>query len=378
MKKFKELLEQRWFANLFVVCAGILFYLIVTHVHLLAKVLGAVVNTISPIIGGLIFAYIIDPFTKFFEFHIFKKIKKEKLRRTLSVAVAIVIVLALIVLFFVALVPSIASSIMGIASNASGYADTIRELMRKVNSLNIGLRFDPTKLVEYTEKAFSALLTYVNQNSGNILSASSNIGRSIFNGIVGFIIGVYFLLGKHFLLEGIIEIRKSFVPEDRLQHDNDFLKRVHEIFIRFIGFDLLDGAIVGAVNAVVMMICGMPYVALVSLVVGITNLLPTFGPIAGGAIGALILLLNNPMRALYFIIITIVIQTIDGYILKPRLFGDTFGIPAVWTLIAIILGGKLFGIAGILLAIPFAAIINILYKEQAIPWLEEHKKIINK
>lgn len=378
MKRFQELLEKRWFANLFVVCAGILFYLLMTHLYLFAGAFRAVMDTIAPIVVGLVMAYIIDPFTKFFEHHVLVKMKNEKLRRTLSVVIAIVIVVALIVLFFVALVPSIVSSIVGIASNAGQYADNIQNLMKQLNDLNIGLHLDPTNLVNYTETAMSALLDYVNANSGHILSASSSIGRSLFNGMIGFIIGVYFLLGKSFLLNGLYEIRRSFIPAEQLKHHNEFWKRVHEIFIQFIGYDLLDGLIVGIVNAIVMAILGMPYIALISVVVGITNLLPTFGPIAGGAVGALILLLNNPIHALYFIILTIVIQTVDGYILKPRLFGGSFGIPAVWTLIAIILGGQMFGIVGILLAIPFAAIINILYHEQFEPWMQKHKAEINK
>jgi predicted PurR-regulated permease PerM len=179
-------------------------------------------------------------------------------------------------------------------------------------------------------------------------------------------------------LDGIYEIRKGFIPAEQLKIHNAFWKRVNDIFIQFIGYDLLEGLIVGVINAIVMAIFGMPFIPLISVVVGVTNLLPTFGPMVGGAVGALILLLNNPIHALWFIIITVVIQTVDGYIIKPRLFGGSFGIPAVWTLIAIILGGQMFGVTGILLAIPFAATINILYKEQFVPWLQNHQKLVNK
>ncbi|MCR5640669.1 MAG: AI-2E family transporter [Lachnospiraceae bacterium] len=378
MKKFHELLEKRWFANLFVVCAGILFYLLMTHLYMFAGAFAAIMDTIAPIVVGLIIAYIIDPFTKFWEFRVLHKIKNEKVRRTIAVILALVVVLLLIVLFFVALVPSLVSSVVGLASNADNYAANIRSLMKQLNALHLGFHLDPSKLVEYTDKALGMLLTYMNQNSDSILSASTNFGRSLFNAVIGFIIGVYFLLGKKYLLNGIYDIRKAFIPADQLKKHNTFWKRVHEIFIQFIGYDLLDGFIVGLVNAIIMAIFGMPYVALISVVVGVTNLLPTFGPIAGGAVGAIILLLNNPIQALYFIIITAIIQTIDGYILKPRLFGGSFGIPAVWTLIAIILGGKMFGIPGILLAIPFAAILNILYHEQFKPWMAEHKAEMNK
>ncbi len=102
---------------------------------------------------------------------------------------------------------------------------------------------------------------------------------------------------------------------------------------------------------------------LISVVVAVTNLAPTFGPIAGGAVGALILLLVNPLDALWFLIFTVVLQTLDGYVIKPRLFGESLGVPAVWILITLIVGGRMFGMIGILLAIPIAAIILFACKE---------------
>ena len=106
---------------------------------------------------------------------------------------------------------------------------------------------------------------------------------------------------------------------------------------------------------------------------GITNLAPTFGPIVGAVIGAFILVLVNPWYALWFLIFTIILQTIDGYILKPRLFGESLGVSALMVLISIIIGGRLFGVIGILFAIPFAAIIDFVWKDYVIKKLEERK-----
>ena len=118
----------------------------------------------------------------------------------------------------------------------------------------------------------------------------------------------------------------------------------------------------------------MPYNILISVVVGITNLAPTFGPIVGGLIGAFILLLVNPWQALWFILFTLVLQTIDGYILKPKLFGNSFGVSSIWILITIIVGGRMFGVWGILLAIPFAAIADYFYRDVIWKKLEKRAK----
>ncbi|MCR4999888.1 MAG: AI-2E family transporter [Lachnospiraceae bacterium] len=378
MKKFHELLEQRWFSNLFVVCAGILFYLLMTHLYMFAGAFGAVRRVVAPIIIGIIIAYLLDPLAKFFELKVLHRMKNEKVRRYIGVVLAILVVLLLVGLFFAMLVPSLISSVVGIASNAETYGKNIQKMMSDINRVMPNLKLEPEKFVSFAEGILNQVMTYATKNSGDILSASTNIGKSVFNGLIGFIIGIYILLSKRYLLDGIYEIRKGFIPAEQLKKNNAFWARVHEIFIQFIGYDLLEGLIVGAINAIVMAILGMPFIPLISVVVGVTNLLPTFGPMVGGVVGTIILLLNNPIHALWFIIMVIVIQTIDGYIIKPRLFGGSFGIPAVWTLIAIILGGQMFQVVGILLAIPFAAIINILYKEQFVPWLAKRKVKINK
>ena len=118
----------------------------------------------------------------------------------------------------------------------------------------------------------------------------------------------------------------------------------------------------------------MPYVVLVSVLVGVTNLAPTFGPFVGGIVGALILLLVNPWYALWFLLFTLILQTIDGYILKPKLFGDSLGVPAVWVLVSIIFFGRLFGILGVIISIPLAAIVNYTYQTRIVDRLRKRRE----
>jgi predicted PurR-regulated permease PerM len=163
------------------------------------------------------------------------------------------------------------------------------------------------------------------------------------------------------------------MKDERYNKWADCLNRCNKILIRYIGVDVVDGIVVGVVNFLFMIIMRMPYAALISVIVGITNLAPTFGPIVGAVIGAFILVLVNPWHALWFLIFTIILQTIDGYILKPRLFGESLGVSALMVLISIIIGGRLFGVIGILFAIPFAAIIDFVWKDYVIKKLEERK-----
>ncbi|MBP5652482.1 MAG: AI-2E family transporter, partial [Lachnospiraceae bacterium] len=126
--------------------------------------------------------------------------------------------------------------------------------------------------------------------------------------------------------------------------------------------------------ALFMMIMRMQYVGMISVVVALTNLIPTFGPIFGGVVGAFILLMVKPWHALAFIIFTLVLQTVDGYIIKPNMFGDSLGVSGLLILVTIITGGKMFGVPGILLSIPFAAILDFVYKDYILVKLRENRE----
>lgn len=380
MKKWEELLEKRWVANLVAVCGGVLLYMLLDNFGIISEKVAAIFRMLSPIIVGLVMAYLIDPIAKFFDQKVFRMMKNESRRWGLSVILAIIFVMILIILFIISLVPSLIDSFNLLVANLENYAANIDGVIAKINDLGIplNLKLNLVDIIEYIEDTTDDLLNYIVKNMNVILKTSQNIGVSLFNGVVGFIFGIYFLLGKKNLLAGGNELRQATMKEQTFQKHNEFWNRCHEIFIRYIGYNLLDGMIVGVVNGIVMLILQMPYVTLISVVVGVTNLLPTFGPIIGAVIGAFILVLNRPVYALWFLILTIVLQTIDGYVLKPKMFGGSMGIPPVWTLIAIIIGGKLFGVMGIFLAIPVAAVISFLYKERFLPWLKNRKQTSEK
>ena len=161
---------------------------------------------------------------------------------------------------------------------------------------------------------------------------------------------------------------------DKVYDDSvEFLSRCNAILNRYVICDLLDGLIVGVANAVFMAVCGMQYIGLVSVVVGVANLIPTFGPLVGAVIGTFILLMVNPIHAFLFLIFTIILQTIDAVVIKPKLFGNTFGVSGLLILVALVISGKVFGIIGIIFSVPVVAIGDYVYREILIPRLELRK-----
>lgn len=380
MKKIDKLIKNRRVIYALsalaagVLCAVAIFFIVFLNVNSISGFFEGVTRVLAPIIIGLVFAYIIDPVAKFFETKVFVKLKKENLRRTLSAVIALVLVLSLLTLFIGTLIPNLISSISMLMDNADTYYATIEKAVNQINSLGFGLHIDLSAIEASIRNWLGDFVNNLSQNLSSILSTTKNIGAVLLNILIGVILAIYILFSKKYLLSGLQRLRKAIYTPKQYESDTRFWNRCHDIFTQYIGCNIIDALIIGISNAIFMLILGMPYVPLVSFVVGIANLIPTFGPIIGGAVGALVLVLVKPSYALWFLIFTVGIQILDAYVIKPRLFSSSIGLAPVWTLIAITVGGNLFGIVGILLAIPVAAILTFIYDERFIPWLEKKSK----
>jgi len=374
IKKLELLLEKRWAAYTMAACCAVVLFLALSHLNVFFSFLGSAYQFISPVISGIVIAYLINPMVNLLEQKIFINIKKEKTRHTISVILSLCIIILLIILLLGALIPSIAESFTGIASNMDSYITAIQKYLTDFAHTASKFNLDLSILTSSWEKVLNEIMKTLSSHAGTIVSASYSIGASAVNLLISFILAVYFLIDKQHLITEINKLRHLLLSDKSYERRTLFWRRCHKILGQYIIYDILDGILVGAVNAIFMLITGMPYVALISVIVGITNLLPTFGPVFGAAIGGIILVLTKPVQALIFLIFTVILQFFDGYILKPKMFGGSLGVPAVWILITIIVGGKMFGFVGILLAIPFTAIFTFIYDETILPWLQQRKE----
>ena len=375
MDKIKKVLSNRWGAYSIAAIAGVVAYLILSHLPEVTEWLSGAVNVLSPIIIGLIVAYLIDLLVVFFETKVFKKMSRPRLRYVLSVVISILLVILSVAFFFWLVLPEMIRSITHFFSGTKNYISQVEDKLEALDDFAKEYNFD-IGAKNWTNNVFAYLNNKFSNFSQNLQYARDtvvSIWNIALNTFIGVIIAVYFLFGKKRLFAGIDNLRRAMLTEDQYKRHTSFLRRSNAIFSKYISFTILEAIAVGLANAAFMLIAGMPNVVLISVVVGVTNILPTFGPIAGCVIGAFILVLDDPMYALIFIIFTCILQTIDGYVVKPHLFGDSLGIPAVISLISIVIGGKLFGPLGILISIPFTAVMAILYHERLIPWLEEKK-----
>lgn len=363
MKFDKSRLGRRWIPYTVATCSAVVLYLILAHLGGIWKGIQGIFSFISPVFWGAIIAYILDALVVFYQRTIFRRARRPRNARRAAIVLAIVTILVLVVLFSVALIPQLIESVSGLISNLGGYITSLQSMLNGMELEVAGYPIDLSGLTEYGETLLENLAATLQENIGRILNTSYNIGKGFINVFISFILAIYFLLDKDTIKSTCKKLLHMRLAPEKYTAVVGFLRRCNHILLRFITCDLLDGLLVGLVNFLFMKICSMPYAVLISVVVGVANLIPTFGPIAGGAIGAFILLLVKPRYVLWFLIFTVILQTVDGYIVKPKLYGDTLGISPLWVLVTIVVGGRMFGTAGVVLAIPFAAISDFVFRD---------------
>ncbi len=356
--------KEKWFAYTVATCSAVALYIFLSNLGVFIGWIRSFFSVLSPVIEGIVFAYMLNPLCVFLERTIFKRIKKKRLSRVMSVGVGALIVFLLIIVMIVAIMPQIGESLYTLASNIGNYSDKIKDIFDDLEKYSQDMELDEyvSSYIMEGNKAISKTISSLPEQIKEVLEASYNISMSVANIVLAFVLAIYFLLDQNNLLAGVNKFARALFSKKRYEALTEFWGRCNKILIRYITFDIVDGIIVGIANFFFMLAFRMPYSVLISVVVGLTNLAPTFGPIAGGAFGAFILFFSDPAEALTFVLFTLIIQTLDAYLIKPKLFGSSLGVPAVWILITIIVGGNLFGILGILLAIPFAAIMTYVYR----------------
>ena len=361
-----------WGIIAFLVIAGsILFYYILFHRSNLSAGIRSIVNIAMPIIDGFILAYLLTPILNKIETKVIKPLyqkakfpeteKYKKRIRGFSILVTVVLVLVVLYEFFSLVIPELIRSIQSIIfqfpiyiNNLSGWALGLLsdnpDLEQVVNDL---IDKYSLKILEYIN---SNLLPYINDVLKTLSSSVIGMFKALWNFIIGFIISIY-VLGSKEKFAGQAK-KMTYAIFDR-KLGNELISNfrfIHSTFIGFISGKIIDSLIIGIICFICTTIIGTPYAILVSVIVGVTNLIPFFGPWIGGVPSALLVLMVDPKEALYFVLLILVIQQFDGNILGPKILGDSTGLSGFWVIFAITIFGGLFGIVGMVAGVPIFAV----------------------
>lgn len=330
-------------------------------------------KAVAPFIWGFCFAFILSPLTKLCEERWIAGWKvSPKLKRVVSVAVSVIIFLLIIAVFFMILIPQLVSSFETLTESMDGYISTLQKFLQQFGKYS---ELDKTLLSLY-ETAEENLVGWVGGADGivpKLLNYSVTLVRGVLNFFIGLIIAVYLLMDKE---RWKLQIKKIIYASFSVEHaENIFhvLRLTADMLNSFIFGKALDSLVIGIATGVCCGLMKIPYTPLIAFIVGITNMIPVFGPFIGAVPCAFILLIISPAKALEFIIFILVLQQIDGNILGPYILGDSMGLPPVWIMFAIIVGGAIWGILGMFLGVPLFSVIYVLIKDQITRKLKEKR-----
>lgn len=352
-----------------VFCFCILVFFFIYRFSAVKAGWNTVMGVLQPIIIGIVLAYILNPVMKFIERHlniawksaIKNEEKRQKLCRVIGTAGALLFFILIIFLLIEMLVPQLVKSISGVVTTLPGQVDNFvnwfDDVMRD-NKWAVMIEDAILQATDYLENWFkTSVLPDIQTYAAELTSGVISVVNMLLNILIGMIVSVYLLLSKEKFIGQAKKIIYAILP---IRSANIVIETVHksnEIFGGFISGKILDSAIIGVLCYIVLAIMHMPYAVLVSVIVGFTNVIPFFGPFIGAIPSFIIIALASPIQGLYFLIFIVILQQIDGNIIGPKILGDSTGLSSFWVLFAILVGGGLFGFAGMILGVPTFAVI---------------------
>ncbi len=334
---------------------------------------GRLVRILQPILIGLVFAYLINPIVKWqekfllpwFLKHVKREAKARKAARALSVAGAIILVLVIVAVLLNMVIPELYSSIERM----------VVQLPKQVDNFVVwieGYISSESELSSYVEQGLNSAVDFFEKwaetdflpQTKNVLFAVTggviSVVMSVFHIVVGVIISVYVLMSKETFIGQAKKLVYAVFPAAKGNVVVEIVRKSNDIFGGFISGKIVDSAIIGVLCFIGLSILGMPYAVLVSVIVGVTNVVPFFGPYIGAIPSAILIMLANPIQGLYFVIFIFVLQQLDGNIIGPKILGESTGLSSFWVVFAILVAGGLFGFLGMVLGVPVFATIYYL------------------
>jgi predicted PurR-regulated permease PerM len=355
-----------------VIAASMLFYYAIFHMKSVIAGLRFFLEIIAPIIYGFAIAYLLNPIAKFFEEKLIdpalekKNIKMEKrgsrLIRWCCVLLSMVLLYVLIYTLIQLILPQLIRSITNIIYSFPHYVKVIERWMNSVVEKGWNLDSNAIDLVnQYSTQVQNylsgTLLPQMQDMLLNISSGVVNVITIIKNFLIGSVVALYLLADKELFIAKSKMMLYAVLPTERANSIIHAMRFTHKIFGGFISGKLLDSAIIGVLCYIGMTIFNMPYAILISVIIGVTNIIPFFGPYLGAIPSIFLILLVDPMMGLYFTIFIIVLQQFDGNILGPKILGDSTGLSSFMVIVAILVGGGFFGIAGMIVGVPIFAVV---------------------
>ena len=330
--------------------------------NVLLGTLGAFFRAISPAFYGFVIAYLFSPICVFFDNKVFYRVgeKHERAAHLLSVICTFFLAALVIALFIGILVPQVVNSYLSLESRLEGYVqkatafinDFIAELRARDEFGILPSFIGSGDITETLGSAIGSMFGFIGNVADRVLEYSSKVLSVAARAVVSIIFAVYFLIEKKSLFSWISRVAGILLPSKALVSIKNWIEYTNEVFSSFITGKLINALLITAVNFVAFGLCGIPYYPIIALITGVTDMIPYFGPFIGAIPCAFIILIADPIKVIWFLVIVLVIQQIDANFIGPRILGEKVGVDSLLIIVAITVGGGLFGIAGMFVSVP--------------------------
>lgn len=365
-------------ASFLVIGASIILYYIIFHAASFNTRIQAAINIAMPIIDGMVLAYLLTPVVNGLEgkmlIPLFRKgnielnAKNKKRMRALSIVFTLIIVFFLIYAFFSMVIPQLLKSIQSIIFQFPVYVNNLETFITKLLANNPDIDEFATGMLDKYSTQINDWLnnSVIPQMNGIIKSLSLSVLsflKSIWNLIIGFIISIYILGSKEVFCGQAKKMVYAFFDRKTANSIINDFRFTHKTFSGFISGKILDSLIIGLICFPCITLMDMPYAVLISVIIGVTNVIPFFGPYLGAIPSAFLILLINPVKCLYFIIFILILQQFDGNFLGPKILGESTGLSGFWVIFSITIFGGVFGIFGMIIGVPIFAVFYAFVKK---------------
>lgn len=345
-----------------------ILFLCINYWSKVGDLIGVFLSGITPILVGLAIAYMVNIFMSGLEKRYFSNSKKDivnKTRRPVCLVTAIIMVLAVIALLIYMIIPELVRCIETFVKGLPQLVNDITEnkYIQKLVSPEALDKIENMKWESYVEKISTMLFSGIGGAVNTVAEVASSVISIVVTVVLGIIFALYFLTGKESMIFQSKRVLRVVLKEKWYNKIMHYIFIFDDCFHGYIIGKLIDALVLGSMCIVTMLIFRLPYALMIGTLIGFTALIPVVGAYVGTGVGALMILVDSPMKALVFIIIILLIQLIESNIIYPKIMGSSLGLPGIWVLVAVTLGGSLFGIIGMLIGVPIVASVYKIAEE---------------
>lgn len=357
-----------------------LIIFVLVNFEKILSILGYIINIFSPFIFGAIVAFVLNVLVNFIERKLFGKVKKKtwlKIKRPLSIAISVVLVIFIIVFIMNLLIPQLKNSVSLFTDSLPTYKEDIINIMNKFNLEETTIK----KVSDYLDNFGKVITDYIKGNSKDVITVTTEVATSLIaiisKAVIAIVFAIYIIAQKETLKRQFNKLMSAYLKPRTVNRINKYASMANTTFSNFVTGQCLEALIFGSLCFLGMLILRLPYATTIAVLLGFTALIPVFGAFIGTFLGAFLILMISPIKAIMFVVFILVLQQIEGNLIYPKVVGKSVGLPGIWVLLSVTIGASVGGILGMLIATPLCSLLYILLR-QAVNDRINSNKIVNR